>query len=68
MILDATGGSRRAAWHLTITREESGQPHLVFHAKSLEADELKACARAARRRRGDLKIMLRAPSGAITEL
>jgi hypothetical protein len=68
MIHDATGGSRRAAWHLTITREERGRPQLVFHAKSLDRDELKACARAARRRRRDLKIMLRAPSGAITEL
>jgi hypothetical protein len=68
MIYDATGGSRRAAWHLTITREESGRPHLVFHAKSLDLDELKACADEARRQRRDLKIMLRAPSGAITEL
>jgi hypothetical protein len=30
--------------------------------------ELKACADEARRQRKDVKIMLRAPSGAITEL
>jgi hypothetical protein len=68
MIHDATGGSRRAAWHLTITRELRGRQHLVFQAKSLDRDELKACAHEARRQRPDLKIMLRAPSGAITEL
>jgi hypothetical protein len=67
MIHDATGGSRRPAWHLTITREERGRPHLVFQAKSLQVDELKACAHEARRQRRDLKIMLRAPSGSVTE-
>jgi hypothetical protein len=67
MIIDATGGRRRPAYHLTITCEVGGQPQLVFWAKSLDSDELAACARHARRKRKDLKIMLRAPNGAITD-
>jgi hypothetical protein len=67
MIIDATGGSRRPAWHLTITREVDSIIRLVFQAKSLDRDELTACARHARRERRDLKIILRAPTGLIIE-
>jgi hypothetical protein len=67
MIIDATGDRRRPAYHLTITREVKGRPLLVFQAKSLDSDQLVACAKHARGERADLKIMLRAPNGTITD-